>query len=246
MTCLINLFHRDQFKKKELERSAREFFVWKRQIDEDYYEREYQTSGITDHKYFARCCGRERARLLNDCSVTLNVKYAIEYRLNNSISSRFSHMLKCIAPDDDLKYYLFCALEMFRIAFVPEVNHDRRRELPSCKTWLIDYICQEVNLLTSNSFDQAHYGQMPVFHSIDRVRSLVTLTFYSASTPSLDVRSGLNTLNVATTKNRFLKYRERLQKSRNIPILTRRLSPSRITPPTRPIPDTSDGVGSIT
>ncbi len=246
-STLLKIFHRDLSDADELLKCANEFVVWKKTIDKTFCDGEYTSTDAKDAKFLSRCSGRERARLFDRASSTDSKrKFAIEYRLRNSVFSRFLQLLKCVSANDDLKRYVFSALEMFRIAFVDNVQDDRRQELPPCKRWMIDYIVNEVKCLVTNTFDQSLHGRMPVFHSVDRVRALFTRAVESPTNVSI-----LHVPNVGMscdelTRRRVSLHRRRLRKSRKIPILTRRLSPSRMMPPTNPMPETSDGVGSMT
>ena len=247
MTELVKLFHRDLYDKEELSRCAKLFFIWKKKVDKQFCQTEYTMSDLKDVHFLSRCSGRERARLFHGGTSTLRLKYAVKYRLNNSILKRFLELLKCFETNDELKFYVFSLLEMFRITFVDDVNKERRRQLPASKRWMIDFISNEVKSLVTNTFDQAHYGLMPAFRSVDRVRSLFTQIILSPKGPTTEMtvpRVGITCDNI--TKQRVKFYRKHLRRSREIKILTRRVSPSKIIPPTSPIPDTSDGVGSMT
>ena len=244
MTSLVNIFHRDLLDSKELSRCAREFGVWKKRIDSEFCKQEYRDP--TDTKLLSRCCGRERARLFRGASSKTRLHFAVSYRLRNSIFSRFVQLLKCISANVHLEGYVFSALEMFRIAFVDDVREQRRNGLPPSKRWLVDYVVNEVECLVTNTFDQALYGPVPAFHSVDRVRALFTRTVISPTNVSLLIVPNVAMMCDEITRRRVSFYREHLRKSRKVRILTNRLSPSRMIPPTSPMPDTSDGVGSMT
>lgn len=247
MTELVKLFHRDLYDKEELSRCAKLFFIWKKEVDKQFCQTEYTMSDLKDAHFLSRCCGRERSRLFHGGKSTLRLEYAMKYRLNNSILRRFLELLKCFETNDEAKLYVYSLLEMFRITFIHDVNEQRKQQLPASKRWMIDFISNEVKSLVTNTFDQAHHGLMPAFRSVDRVRSLFTQIVLSPNGPTTKLTVPCFGITCdMVTKRRVNFFCKRLRKSREIQILTKRVSPSIITPPTSPIPDTSDGVGSMT
>ena len=211
-----------------LEKSADLFFCWKRTVDKAFDGNNFNRGDIV-----VRYCGREYARLLENAPSDLRKECVSTYRWQNSPAVRVEELLNC-ETDGAIKEAIFCAIEMFRIAFCEDVYQTHCKKLPPSKAPLVEFARREMLGLMNNDYYQALYGVTPLLYSVSRVRALFS--------PLLEIPRAIP----RTPNDAQQKYRRRLTGGRKIPILTRRVDSLTTTPPTQPIPDTSDGVGSMT
>lgn len=237
-----DIFHPRMYNVETLRQRVALFFLCKTDIDEKYYAREQAACNLRPRTLAMRCFGREMATGL---SRQWTHELILEKRLQNSIGSRLRLFLLQLEHDDSALYAkIGCALELFSIAFNDATRKEYESVLPRSKWWLLDYVRKEIVCLLTNDFDQPSYGLYPVLTSVKRVRAM----FVNALFPESSISFGFETVHLPTSmfKMRASKYRERLRKKCVIPILTKRVSSSIIIPPIKPMPDTSEGVGSRT